>query len=212
MKTVGMLLKEARMAKGYSLEFVEAQTKIRAKFLAALETNDFHRLPTPTIVRGFVHNYAEFLGLESQTVLAFLRRQMGDVSKSTLLPKRTNAYVRQSLFQLTPTRFLLILVSCLIGIFFLYLGLQYRQITQPPLLSIDSPKEGMVSTEKKIELIGKTDPDATIVMNNVSVLVRSDGRFYDVFVLEPGVNRITIVATSRFAKTTTITREVGYKP
>lgn len=212
MKTVGELLQKARIAKGYSLEFVEAQTKIRAKFLAALEANEFHRLPTPAIVRGFVLNYAEFLGLENQTILAFLRREMTDVPKSSLLLKRSTMYGRRSLFQLTQTKFLLILASSLIGIFFLYLGLQYRQITQPPTLSVDSPKEGLVSSEKKIEVIGKTDPDATVVVNNVSVLVRSDGRFYDVFVLEVGVNRITVVATSRFGKITTVTREVGYKP
>lgn len=211
MKTVGILLKETRIAKGYSLEEVESATKIRAKFLSAIEADDFRRLPTAAIVRGFVNNYAEFLGLNNQTVLAFLRRQMHEVSKASLLPKRIGVPLNRSFFQLTPSRFLLLLVGSLIGVFLLYLGLQYRQIKEPPRLSLESPKDQLVTNEKRIEVIGKTDPDATVMVNSVSILVRSDGRFYDSLTLEPGVNAITVIAMSRFGKTTTVTREVGYK-
>lgn len=212
MKTVGILLKEARTIRGYSLEEVERATKIRVKFLSAIEADDFRILPTAAIVHGFVNNYAEFLGLNSQTVLAFLRRQMHEVPKASLLPKRAGIFLNRSFFQLTPSKFLLILIGSLIGVFLLYLGLQYRQIKEPPHLSLELPKDQRVISEKRIEVIGQTDSDATVMVNNVSVLVRSDGRFYDTVTLEPGVNKITIIATSRFGKTTTMTREVGYQP
>jgi cytoskeletal protein RodZ len=212
MKTVGTLLREARESKRYSLVQVEEATKIRAKFLTAMEADDFRRLPSPSIVRGFVHNYAEFLGLNSQTVLAFLRRQMAEVPKSSLLPKGMAEPINRSMFQLTPAKFLMFLVGGLIGVFLIYLGLQYRQIRQPPDLSLELPKDQLVISEKRVEVIGRTDPDATVMVNSVSVLVRSDGRFFDTVTLDPGVNTITIVATSRFGKTTTLTREIGYQP
>lgn len=212
MKTVGTLLKEARESKGYSLAKVEEATKIRAKFLTAMEVDDFRRLPSPSIVRGFVHNYAEFLGLNSQTVLAFLRRQMTEVPKSSLLPKGMAEPINRSLFQLTPGKFLMFLIGGLIGVFLIYLGLQYRQIRQPPFLSLESPKDQLVTAEKRVEVIGKTDPDATVMVNSVSVLVRSDGRFFDTITLDSGVNTITIIATSRFGKITTLTTDVGYQP
>lgn len=212
MKTVGTLLKEARESKGYSLDEVEDATKIRAKFLAAMESDDFRRLPSPSIVRGFVHNYAEFLGLNSQTVLAFLRRQMAEVPKSSLLPKGMAEPINRSVFQLTPGKFLMLLIGGLTSVFLIYLGLQYRQIRQPPSLSLESPKDQIVIAEKRVEVIGRTDPDATVMVNSVSVLVRSDGRFFDAVTLDLGVNTITIIATSRFGKTTTLTREIGYQP
>jgi cytoskeletal protein RodZ len=212
MKTVGTLLREARESKRYSLVQVEEATKIRAKFLTAMEADDFRRLPSPSIVRGFVHNYAEFLGLNSQTVLAFLRRQMAEVPKSSLLPKGMAEPINRSMFQLTPAKFLMFLVGGLIGVFLIYLGLQYRQIRQPPSLSLESPRDQLVISEKRVEIIGRTDPDATVMVNSVSVLVRSDGRFFDTVTFDPGVNTITIVATSRFGKITTLTREIGYQP
>ena len=43
---------------------VEAQTKIRAKYLRALENEDFGMLPGPTFVKSFLRTYAEFLGLD----------------------------------------------------------------------------------------------------------------------------------------------------
>ena len=212
MRTVGDILKEARLAKGLTLEEVEVATKIRAKFLAAMEADDFRRLPTPSIVRGFVYNYSEFLGLNSQTVLAFLRRQTTDVPKASLLPKGMAQSLNRSAFQLTPGKFLALLLGSLVAIFLIYLGLQYRQISQPPHLTLDSPKDQLVTNDKRVEIIGKTDSDATIVINGVSTLVRSDGRFFDQVSLESGVNKITIIATSRFGKTSTVTRDVGYQP
>ncbi len=211
MKTVGNLLKEARVSKGYSLAEVEEAIKIRAKFLTAMEADDFRRLPSPSIVRGFVHNYAEFLGLNSQTILAFLRRQMAEVPKASFLPKGMAESMNRSLFQLTPGKFLLLLVGGLVTIFLVYLGLQYRQMRLPPYLSLESPKDNIVTSEKRVEVIGKTDPDATVMVDSVSVLVRSDGRFFNTISLESGVNKITVVATSRFGKTTTLTREIGYQ-
>lgn len=212
MKTVGSLLKEARLAKGYSLDEVESETKIRVKFLAAMEADQFDELPSPAISRGFVHNYADFLDLNSTVVLAFLRRQTTETPKASLLPKGITQPLNRSGLQLTPGRFLATLLGVLAAIFLLYLAFQYRQIHEPPRLSIESPKSELITTEKRIEVIGKTDTDATVTVNGVSVLVRSDGGFFDQVTLEPGVNKITVVATSRFGKSVTVTRDIGYQP
>jgi len=59
--------------------------------------------------------------------------------------------------------------------------------------------------------VGQTDPDATVTVNGRSVLVRSDGTFFEQVAIETGVNTITIVATSRLGKATTIVRQVGYQ-
>ena len=113
---------------------------------------------------------------------------------------------------MTPGRFLALLVAVLVVIFIGYLMLQYRTIQLPPTVSLESPKENLISPERRIEVLGTTDPDATVTINELSVLVRSDGNFFDQVMLEPGVNKITVTATSRFGKVSTITRDVGYQP
>ncbi len=67
---VGQLLREAREAKGYTLEEAERATRIRAKYLAAFEAEEFSALPSAAQARGFLRNYAQFLGLEADAILA----------------------------------------------------------------------------------------------------------------------------------------------
>ncbi|MBI4065178.1 helix-turn-helix domain-containing protein [Candidatus Gottesmanbacteria bacterium] len=210
MKTVGSILKEARIGKEITLEQVEKATKIREKFLHAIEADDYTTLPSPSYAKGFVKNYSAFLGLDIEWVLAFFRRQTREPPRSTLLPKQQDE-LEKPFFRLTPNRFLLLFVASLVLIFLSYLGLQYRKLTSPPFLSIESPKEQIVK-DKRVDILGKTDTDATVTINDVSVFVRSDGRFFDQRILNEGINKIVITSTSRYGKTTTATREVTYKP
>lgn len=69
MDELGQILREARENKGLTLEEVQAETRIHARFLTALEKGDYTALPTPVHVRGFLRNYARFLGLDPQPLL-----------------------------------------------------------------------------------------------------------------------------------------------
>jgi cytoskeletal protein RodZ len=209
MKTAGSMLREARIAQGLTLSQVEHATKIRAKFLEGIEADDYSELPSVSYAKGFVKNYSEFLGLNSRTVLAFFRRQTPVVTKSSILPRAVHEPLNRSAFQLTPGRFLALLATSLVGLFLVYLGVQYVTLNRVPMLELESPQQQAVVADARIDVLGKTDPDATVTINGMSVLVRSDGKFFDQVTLEPGVNIITITATSRLGKTTTVTREVG---
>lgn len=70
MSELGQWLRETRENKKLSLEQVEEATRIRCKFLQALEAGDYAALPTPVHVRGFLRNYAQYLGLDVDEVLA----------------------------------------------------------------------------------------------------------------------------------------------
>jgi cytoskeletal protein RodZ len=69
MDEIGHILREARENKGLTLNDVQANTKINARFLTALESGQYDALPTPVHVRGFLRNYARFLGLDPQPLL-----------------------------------------------------------------------------------------------------------------------------------------------
>ena len=87
MKTVGFMLKEAREKKGLTTSQVESTIKIREKFIIAIENDEFSILPSPSYAKGFVRNYAEFLGLPIDSTMAIFRRQTLESSKLSLLPK-----------------------------------------------------------------------------------------------------------------------------
>jgi cytoskeleton protein RodZ len=69
MPTIGDTLREARMRQHLDIADVESRTKIRAKYLRALENEEFGMLPGPTFVKTFLRTYAEALGLDPQTLL-----------------------------------------------------------------------------------------------------------------------------------------------
>lgn len=69
MPSIGETLREARMRQHLDIADVEARTKIRAKYLRALENEEFGMLPGPTFVKTFLRTYAEMLGLDPHVLV-----------------------------------------------------------------------------------------------------------------------------------------------
>ena len=69
MEEIGRSLLEARERLGLTLDEVERATRIRTSNLQALERGDFNALPSPVQARGFLNNYADFLGLDVDAIL-----------------------------------------------------------------------------------------------------------------------------------------------
>jgi len=210
MKTVGTIFKEARIAKNLTLEDVEKVTKIRAKFLDAIEQDAYQLLPSPIYAKGFVKNYGDYLGLDSTRVMAFFRRQTVDIKRSAILPRKSED-IKSNELRITPSRFIALIIGAFIIVFLVYFGFQYQKLYMPPTLTITTPTQESMVKEKKLDIFGTTNPDATVTVNGVNVTVRSDGRFFTQINLDLGVNTITILATSRFGKTTTVVRKVGFQ-
>src|SRR5512133_2605925 len=63
---IGSSLREARLRQRLELSDVERDTRIRAKYLGALEDERFEVLPGPAYTKGFLRSYADYLGLDAQ--------------------------------------------------------------------------------------------------------------------------------------------------
>jgi cytoskeletal protein RodZ len=74
-QTIGQKLKQAREAQSLTLEKASAATRIRAPYLQALETDDLSLMPSPVQARGFLRNYAEYLGLDLDQLLDEMRAE-----------------------------------------------------------------------------------------------------------------------------------------
>src|SRR5512143_1331636 len=71
--TIGQRLKTAREEQHLTLEKVFEATRIRVQYLQALEADDLSVMPSPVQARGYLRNYAEFLGLDVDQILDELR-------------------------------------------------------------------------------------------------------------------------------------------
>ena len=71
---IGTTLKDARRRIGMDVKEAEERTKIRARYLRALEAEDWEALPAPAYVRGFVRTYGQLLGLDGEALADEFRR------------------------------------------------------------------------------------------------------------------------------------------
>lgn len=83
---VGKTLRDARAERGIELGEVERATKIRVRFLRAIEEERWGDLPAPAYARGFLSAYAHFLGLDEGELLAEYRRSAGDADRAEPIP------------------------------------------------------------------------------------------------------------------------------
>jgi cytoskeleton protein RodZ len=86
MPEIGAALREARMRQRIDISEIEAQTKIRAKYLRALENEEWDLLPGPTFVKSFLRTYAEALGLDARLLLEEYKLRHERLSEADLLP------------------------------------------------------------------------------------------------------------------------------
>jgi cytoskeleton protein RodZ len=86
MTEIGETLRDARMRARIDVSEIEAKTKIRAKYLRALENEEWGLLPGPTFVKSFLRTYAQALGLDGKALVEEYRLSHEDPSEASLEP------------------------------------------------------------------------------------------------------------------------------
>lgn len=90
MTEIGETLRETRMRRRIDMTEVEAATKIRAKYLRALENEEWDLLPGPTFVKTFLRTYAEYLELDPRLLVEEYRQRFERPTTQDLTPFRPN--------------------------------------------------------------------------------------------------------------------------
>ncbi len=87
MENVSNMLKEARLAKGLSLEEAEAATSIRKLYLDAVEKGEFEKVPGEVFAKGIIRTYGNFLGLNGPELVNIYKAQTSGLTKEAVAPK-----------------------------------------------------------------------------------------------------------------------------
>src|ERR671915_1897969 len=96
MPEIGETLREARMRRRIDMTEVETATKIRGKYLRALENEEWELLPGPTFVKTFLRTYADYLGLDARNLVEEYRARYERPAAQDLTPFGTNLGGRRS--------------------------------------------------------------------------------------------------------------------
>lgn len=207
---IGQKLREERLGRGLTLDDVAKATKIRESFLLAIEKGEYKKLPSSAYAQGFVQNYAEYLGMSKKEVLALFRREFDEEKVYKVLPQgfAKASDVPRFSFRIHHT---VVIVLFLLLFLFGFILFQYRYALINPPLFVDTPKDGLVTAGKDIQVSGRTDANAIITINGETVSVENDGTFTKTLSLFPGDTIIDISAKHRLGKEANIKRRVTVK-
>lgn len=203
-KTVGALLKATRTEKKLSLKEVELTTRIRGKYLLAIEADDYGLLPHDTYTKGFIQSYAEYLGLDGSKLVDRYLKERGDAPVE--LTRKTSAINTGS--TVSPRTITLAGVGITIAVIVGYLFWQFSALTAPPKLEVAEPNQDQVLYGSLLTVKGQVDGGSDVFINDSPILSDGEGRFENPIALQDGVNVIRVSAKNRLGKSTTVTRNV----
>jgi cytoskeletal protein RodZ len=198
---LGTVLRTAREARFIDLARVERDTKIRVRYLSALERGDYRDLPGSIYTRGFLRNYGLYLGLDPEYLIDLYRLESGTaVERPTMPSARRPIAARQGRSLVVSSgaiaaAILTVLVVALV----VYVVGELVTFGGTPDLRITDPAGDVVAfTGTEYTIRGITEPNSTITTDglrqNPSTTADADGAFSVRIGLVPGANVITLVA------------------
>jgi cytoskeletal protein RodZ len=199
---LGEVLRTAREGKGVDLARVERETKIRERYLSALERGEYRELPGPVYTKGFLRNYGAYLGLDPEYLIDLYRIESAAVAGERprpAAPPRPLGARRSRAFVVTPGAVVAAILTILVGGFVAYLGFEFVNFARTPELRIiDPPGNVNGHTELEITVRGVTEPNASVKVSNLpenpTVTADADGNFEVTVRLLPGSNVMQLVA------------------
>lgn len=155
MSDLGALLRKAREQRGYTLDDIQEVTKIRKRYLEAIETGDYKVLPGSFYVRAFVKTYAETVGLDAEEVLRLYQKELPKppasetaVVEPMIKKSRRSEHHRDRWGKITVTLLLWLFPILIIAVVYVYLsnnaGKEPKEVNRGPITTETAPPQSSV--------------------------------------------------------------------
>lgn len=201
--SLGELLLAARERKGVDLATAEADTRIRARFLDALERGEFEELPGHVYTKGFLRNYATYLGLDPDAMVVRWKEEIGAVHPSheqvVIRPRRPSVPHRPAVFG--RGSYAVGIAALLVLVFAGYVGLQLVRAVGSTPLTVDQPSiVELDAGATTFTLSGAAAPGATVAITAgdgtvMRLSAGEDGSWSRELPLATGRNDFSVLAT-----------------
>jgi cytoskeletal protein RodZ len=221
---LGEMLRSARESRGLDRARIERDTRIRERYLSALERGAYDELPGDVYARGFLRTYATYLGLDPDAMTALYRLETRVPAAPLARPAarlRPMGRPQPRAFVVAPGVVAAAILTVLVGALVAYLAYQVITFARTPELRVLDPAGDVRGhRESSIVISGVTAPNARVSVSglaeNPSVVADAEGRFSVRVELVPGSNLLAIRAldprTTRQSPEVTRTIEVVGDP
>lgn len=204
-------LRAARKTKNLKLADIAKKLNISRKYLEALEKGEYGKLPPGVYGKNFLREYVVFLGLDYGELAKIFTaenqiKQHG--GRQELFSKQV---VKGRYFMAAPKIIKSAVIIAAASVCFIYLGYRLEKIVSPPNLSIYNPMENLITEKNSLQVVGKTEKEAQIIINGELVLSNTAGDFNKTINLKNGINIITVTASNKYGRDNTIVKQVLVK-
>jgi cytoskeletal protein RodZ len=193
----------ARERKGVDLYRAERDTKIRARYLGALERGDYKELPGAVYTKGFLRNYALYLGLDPEEVLLQWRHERGEIKETApaIVERRPITAPGKGL-TFSPGIVVAALLTVVVIAFGAYMAIQVLRFAKPPTIAVTQPATAVIDVDESTTtytLEGTSLPGATVQIatpgrDPYQVTALSDGQWSTDVDLRRGRNQFDVSA------------------
>src|SRR3989344_6298545 len=165
-------LKKLREQRGVSLELAATKTGISLKYLSALESGDFQKLPGAVYAKNFFKTYVAFLGGNVEEGLRYFEKT------NTTPPLRKQSKTTTHKALMTPRRIEWTLAGVIAAILLSYFIFEVRHLSAPPTVEIFSPKDNEQLSVRTTAIDGRVGAQGSVIINGEIDFVRPDGTFH----------------------------------
>lgn len=210
-EALGEKLAKKRNSLHIDIKDAERATRIPAKHLKNIEAGNYSKLPPKVYTKGFIQNYASFLGLSPKKILAMYEKEQGleqRVKGAKGNKKNVKPALKTPRMVVTPKKLLLFgSAMAVLGILF-FIGWQIKILTAPPALSVKFPGDNLTVASDYVYVEGQTDREADVYINDVKIGTDDNGVFKERVSLQNGVNILDITAKNKMNRATNVERKI----
>lgn len=203
-ETIGERLHHARVGMNLSVLDVAKTTRISSRFIDALEHGAYKELPGPVYVRTYVRELCQVYHLPFERMAEQLAQE-----QSLIQPKEVRLSPKDSSRPLWIPSLIrwggVALVVAVIGTYFTW---QVVRLLTPPSLTVVQPAQDIVLDQQLVVVKGSTQPGAQVTINGEAVDVNQQGEFEEEVALRPGLNRLEIVAQTKYSSQSVVVRQI----
>jgi cytoskeleton protein RodZ len=157
---LGLRLREVRERRGLSISQAAADTRILPRYLQALEEGKYDQLPGDVYARGFIRNYAQYLGLPAEDLIQVYRKERGNPTTGKIpIVQPGNNIRRRSC--IAPSTFMVFLIVAALCVVSYLVGNAFDFFTQPLMTTTPGRSITPQATQRPI-------PSATVNPTAVS--------------------------------------------
>lgn len=216
--SVSTLLRQTREQRELEREEVASRINVPCRFIERIEEGRYHEISEDIYSRIYLKAYCIFLGLDVTKVQGMYRVERAALRKrhGSMVGIEENRHPRKSI----PVHHLIaaprvvrisiiVLVTAGLAIYF---TTALKKIVVPPNITLSSPRDGFVTSERSITVAGKTEPEVQLLINGTQITTDNSGNFQDTLTLLEGLNIITITGSKKYSEKMTVTRRIIVQP